>query len=132
MNFRLSVLLAGIIAATFAASVSAMPSGAVEKTQSAYPMDCMKAKDGARCVGLNRKIAACKDKIDDAWLECMYPGLPAASFTPPWPRDCGAARNQELCKAHTAALEACKDKRTRSEHRNCVAGQLQPASLKIE
>jgi hypothetical protein len=60
----------------------------------------------------------------------MYHSAPTANFTPPKPRNCSEARNKELCEAHASALEACKDKRTRSEHRKCVAEQLQAASLK--
>jgi hypothetical protein len=125
MNSRLSLILASIMAATCATSVTAMPAGgAVEKAPSAYPMDCAKVKDKARCAALNQKIAACKDKTDDAWRECMNKPTPAASFTPPKPRDCNEARNKEVCKAHAGALAACKDKPTRAEHRNCVAGQI--------
>ena len=126
----LSVLLAGMIAATFAATVTAMPTGsAPEKGPGAYPMDCAKANDKARCAALNQKIQACKEKTDDEWRACMYPSVPAVNFTPPKPRDCSEARNKELCNAHAGALKACKDKRTRAEHRECITGQLQAASL---
>ncbi|MBI2318168.1 MAG: hypothetical protein HYU75_14520 [Betaproteobacteria bacterium] len=130
MTIRLPLLLAAVIAATFAGGAGAIPTvAAVEKTPGAYPLDCEKAKDKARCADLNRKIAACRGKTDDAWRECMYPPAPAASFTPPTPRDCSQARSMDVCMAHARALEACKDKPTRAEHRNCVAGHLQ-ASLK--
>ena len=131
MKHGLSVLLAGLIAATFATTVTIIPAGAApEKGPGAGPMDCAKAKDKARCAALNQSIQACKNKTDDEWHKCMYPSAPAANFTPPKPRDCREARNKEVCEAHAGALEACKDKRTRAEHRKCVAGQLQAASLK--
>ena len=41
-----------------------------------------------------------------------------------------AARDKEACEQHASALEACKNERTRAGHRECVAGQLQTASLK--
>lgn len=127
----LSVLLAGLIAATFATTVAAMPSGAVaDKSPGAYPMDCTKAKDEARCAALNQKIRACRDKSDDEWRECMYPAAPTAKFTAPRPRDCSGAHDKEVCEAHADALEACKYASTRGEHRSCVAGQLQEASLR--
>lgn len=126
----LPVLLAGLIAATFAATVTAMPTGAApEKGPGAYPMDCTKWKDKARCAALNQRIQACKAKTDNEWRECMYGSVPTASFTPPTPRDCSKARNKEVCEAHAGALRACKDKRTRAEHRKCVAAELQAASL---
>jgi len=126
----LSVLLAGLIAATFATTVTAMPTGAaLEKGLGAYPMDCAKAKDKARCAALNQRIQACKAKTDDEWRECMYQSVKTANFTPPKPNDCSKARNKEVCEAHAGALEACKDKRARAEHRKCIAGQLQPAAL---
>lgn len=132
MRIRLPLLLAAAIAATFAAGASAIPTvAAVEKTPGAYPLDCGKAKDKARCAELNRKIAACRGKTDDAWRECMDHPAPAASFTPPAPRDCSQARSMKVCLAHGRALAACKDRRTRAEHRDCVAGQLQ-AALKDE
>ena len=131
MKPRLPILFAGLIAATFATTVTAMPTGAtVEKGPGADPMDCAQAKDKARCADLNRKILACRDKTDDAWLKCMYPSAPAVSFTPPKPRNCSAARDKEACEQHASALEACKNERTRAGHRECVAGQLQTASLK--
>ena len=122
----LSVLLAGMIAATFAATATAMPDGtATQKSPGAFPMDCAKWKDKAHCAVLNQNIKACKDKTDDAWRECMNIPAPSAKFTPPKPRDCSKARNQERCQAHTSALEACKDKTTRTEHRKCMTEQLQ-------
>jgi len=127
----LSVLLAGVIAATFATTAAAMPAAAaVEQVPGVYPMDCAKWKDKARCAALNRDIKACKDKTDDEWRECMRQPAPTAKFTPPKPRDCSTARNKERCEAHTGALEACKDKLTRAEHRKCIAGQLQAQAPK--
>lgn len=132
MKPSLSVVFAGLVAATFVTTATAMPAGnALEKGPGEYPtMDCAKAKDKARCAALNKSIRACKAKTDDEWLECMYPSAPTADFTPPRPRDCSKARNKELCEAHARALEACKDKRTRAEHRKCVSGQLQAASFR--
>ena len=125
MKFSLSVLLAAVAAATLATAAAAMPSGqAGGKGPGAYPMDCAKAKDKARCESLNKDIAACKDKTGDEWRECMHRAVPAAKFTPPKPRDCTKARNKERCEAHTSALEVCKDKTTRVEHRKCMAAQL--------
>lgn len=122
----LTVLLAGVIAATFSATSVAMPSAApAEKGPSAYPMDCATWKDKARCAALNKDIEACRDKIEDERRECMRQPAPTAKFNPPKPRDCSTARNKELCEAHTSALEACKDERTRAEHRRCMAGQSQ-------
>ncbi len=127
----LSVLLAGVAAATFAITVAAMPSGAATaKGPSVHPMDCAKAKDKARCESLNKNIAACKGKTDDDWRECMHRPAPAAKFTPPKPRDCAKSRNKQRCEAHTSALEACKDKTTRVEHRKCMAAQLPAAAPK--
>ncbi len=129
MKSCFSVLLAGVIAATFAAT--AMPAGAAaEKGAGAYPMDCAKWKDKARCAALNQDLQACKDKTDDEWRECMHQPAPIAKFTPPKPRDCSKARDKERCEAHTRALEACKDKGTRAEHRKCMAGQLQESAPK--
>ncbi len=131
MKPSLSVLLAGLIAAAIATAAGAMPAGsAPDKGPGAYPMDCAKAKDKARCENLNRDIKACKDKLGDDWRECMRQPAPTAKFTPPKPRDCSTARNKELCEAHTAALETCKDKATRAEHRKCMAGQLPPPAPK--
>lgn len=131
MKTYLSVLLAGAIVATFAATAAAMPSGAVmEKVPGVYPMDCAKWKDKARCAALNRSIDACREKTDDQWRECMHLPAPTAKFTAPVPRDCSTARNKERCEAHTRALQACTDKTTRAEHRKCVAGQLQPLTSK--
>jgi hypothetical protein len=125
MKRSLSVLLAAVTAATFATTAAAMPSGAAPgKGPGAYPMDCAKAKDQARCASLNKDIEACKDKAGDDWRECMHRPAPAAKITPPKPRDCDKARNKERCEAHNAALEACRDKTTRVEHRKCMAGQL--------
>jgi hypothetical protein len=119
-----SVLLAGVITATFAAIATAMPLGAASGIgPGAHPMDCAKAKDKARCESLNKDIEACKDKTDDEWRDCMHRPAPAAKFTPPKPRDCSKARNRERCEAHSTALEACKDKTTRVEHRKCMTGQ---------
>lgn len=127
----LSMLLAGVIAATFAAIAAAMPATATaEQIPGTYPMDCAKWKDQARCAVLNRDIKACKDKTDDAWLECMRLPAPGATFAPPKPRDCSTARNKERCEAHASALEACKDRLTRAEHRKCMAGQLQAQAPK--
>ena len=126
MKPYLSVLFAGVIAATFATTAAAMPSGAVmEKVPGVYPMDCAKWKDKARCAALNQYIEACRDKTDDEWRECMHLPAPTAKFTPPKPRDCSTARNKAHCEAHTSALDACKGERTRAEHRMCVAGHLQ-------
>ena len=125
MKPGLSMLLAGVIAATFATSAAAVLTVASEgKGPSAYPMDCAKAKDKARCANLNLDIQACKNKTDDEWRECMHRPAPTAKFDPPKPRDCSKARNRERCEAHTSALEACKDRSTRSEHRKCMADQL--------
>ena len=127
----LSVLLGGVIAATIATTTTAMPAaGSAEKGPGAYPMDCAKAKDKARCATLNRDIQACKDKLGDEWRACMRQPAPTAKFTPPKPRDCGKARDKERCEAHTRALEACKDKLTRAEHRKCLAGQSQEPAPK--
>ena len=125
MKPSLSVLLATVTAATFATTATAMPNGAAPgKGPGAYPMDCAKAKDKARCESLNKDIEACKDKIGDEWRDCMHRPVPAAKFMPPKPRDCAKARNKERCESHTNALEACKDKTTRAEHRKCMTGQV--------
>ncbi len=120
MNLRIPILLAGVV---FAAGAAASPA-------SPYPMDCTKWKDAARCAGFNDKIAACRDKTDDAWLGCMYPGERPAAFTPPKARDCSHASNKALCETHAAALDACKDAHTRAEHRDCMAGRMQAMSSK--
>ena len=123
----LSVLLAGVAAATFAISASAQGPAAGAgpgKGPGARPMDCAKAKDKARCESLNRDIEACKDKTGDEWRECMHRPATTARFTPPKARDCTMARNKERCAAHTQALQACTDKTTRAEHRRCMAAQL--------
>jgi len=125
------MLLAGMIVATFATTATVVAAGAAaEKGPGAYPMDCAKWKDKARCAALNKDIQACKDKTDDEWRECMHQPAPTAKFTPPKPRDCSTASNKEHCELHTSALEACKDKRTRAEHRKCMAGQLQAQAPK--
>ena len=133
MKIRHSVFVAGVLAGVFSTAVNAMPSSAdMDKATSSYPMDCTKAKDKTRCAALNQKIAACKNKTDDAWLTCMYGAAQVASFTPPTPRDCSKARNRNLCEAFSDALQACRDKRTRDEHRSCVADRLWSASLTNE
>jgi len=125
MKSSLSMLLAGIAAATFATSAIAMPAGDVpRKGPGAHPMDCAKAKDKARCESLNKDLEACRGKTGDDWRECMHQPAPTAKFGPPKPRDCAKARNKERCDTHNAALEACKDKTVRAEHRKCMAGQL--------
>ena len=131
MKPSLSVLLIAVAAATFAITAAAMPSGAAAaKGPSAHPMDCAKAKDKARCESLNKDIAACKDKTDDAWRECMRRPAPTVKFTPPKPRDCAKARNKERCEVHASALQACKDMTTRAGHRKCMAAQLPAAAPK--
>lgn len=126
MKTCLSLLIAGVIATMFVGVSAAMPAAAtVEQIPGAYPLDCARWKDKARCDVLNREIKVCRDKTDDAWLECMHLSAPTAKFTPPKPRDCSTARNKERCEEHVRALEACKDKTTRAEHRKCIAGQLQ-------
>ncbi len=125
MKSSLSALLVAVIAATFAAAATTMPAdAAAEKGAGAYPMDCAKWKDKARCESLNRDIEACKVKTDDEWRDCMRRSAPTAKFTPPKPRDCSKALNKETCEAHSKALEACKNKATRAEHRKCMAEQL--------
>ena len=125
MKFSLSALLMAAIAATLASTVAAIPTGeAGGKGPRAYPMDCTKAKDKARCESLNKDIETCKGKTDDAWRDCMRQSAPTAKFTPPKPRDCSKARNKESCEAHSSALGACKNKTTRAEHRKCMAEQL--------
>ena len=125
MKFSLSVLVAAAIAATSASTVAAMPAGETAgKVQRAYPMDCAKAKDKARCESLNRDIEACKGKTDDEWRNCMHQSAPTTKFTPPKPRDCRTARNKERCEAHSSALQACKNETARAEHRKCMAEQL--------
>jgi hypothetical protein len=125
MKSSLSVLLAAVAAATFATTVAAMPSGsAAGASPGAYPMDCAKWKDKARCESLNKNIEACRDKTDDEWRDCMHHPATTGKFTPPRPRDCSKARNKEKCEAHTRALEVCKDKTTRAEHRKCMSEQL--------
>lgn len=125
MKSSLPALLMAAIAATFASTVAAMPAGAAPgKGPRAYPMDCTKAKDKARCESLNRDIEACKAKIDDEWRDCMRRSAPTTKFIPPRPRDCSKARNTESCEAHSSALGACRNKTTRAEHRKCMAEQL--------
>ena len=126
MNLRISILVMGLI---FAAGAAASPATGT-KAASPYPMDCTKWKDAARCAGFNDKIASCRDKTDDAWLQCMYPAERATTFTPPKPRDCSHASNKAVCETHAAALDACKDKNTRAEHRDCMAGRMQATSSK--
>ena len=124
MKFSLSALLLAVIAALVAGTIPATAAAQTAgKGAPASPMDCSKWKDGARCESLNRKVKACRDKIDDAWLDCMGFSAPAAKFTPPKPRDCSKASNKEGCEAHTRALYACKSKTTRAEHRQCMAEQ---------
>ena len=131
MKSPLSALLVTTIAVTLAGAVAAMPAGeAAGKGPRAYPMDCTKWKDKARCESLNRDIEACKAKTDDAWRDCMRQSAPTAKFTPPKPRDCSKARNQERCEAHSSALKICDDKTTRSEHRKCMAEQLAASGKK--
>lgn len=123
----LQLLLAAVTSAAFATTAGAMPTGeATAKGPSAYPMDCAKAKDQARCTSLNKDIEACRDKTGDAWRECMHQPASAAKFTAPKPRDCSKARNKERCQAHTIALEACKDRTTQAEHRKCMADPPPP------
>ena len=122
MKPSLSVLLA-VAAAAFATTVAATPAGdAAGKSPGAYPMDCSKWKDKARCESLKKDVEACKDKTDDDWRECMHRAAPAAKFTPPKPRDCAKAQNVERCEAHNAALESCKQVATKAEHRRCMSG----------
>jgi hypothetical protein len=129
MKTCLSVLLAGVAAATFTISASAMPTGdGPGKAPRAQPMDCAKSKDKARCASLNKDIEACRDKTGDDWRQCMHQSASTAKFTPPKARDCTKARNKERCEAHTSALEACKDMATRAEHRKCMSGQLPAAA----
>ena len=131
MKVTLSVLFAAVAAAAFASTAAAMPSGdAPVRGPGAHPMDCTKAKDQARCETLNKNIAACKGKTDDAWRECMHLPASTAKFTPPKPRDCAKARNKARCEAHTSALQACQDATTRVEHRKCRVGQLAAAAKK--
>lgn len=125
MKSSLSAMLAVAFAATLAGTGSAMAAGeATGKSPPAYPMDCTKWKDTARCESLNRDIEACRSKTDDEWRACMQNSAPIAKFTPPKPRDCSKARNKESCEAHSSALEICKDKTTRTGHRKCMAEQL--------
>jgi hypothetical protein len=130
MKSCLSVPLAGLIAATLATTAVTMPAAAAEKSPSAYPMDCAKWKDKARCAALNQDLQACKDKTDDEWRECMHQPAPTAKFTPPKPRDCSTARDKERCETYNSALEACKDKPARAEHRKCTNEQLQQPAPK--
>lgn len=124
MNRCLSMLLAGMIVATFVSAATAMAAGtAAERGAGAYPLDCTKWKDKARCAALNKDIQACRDKTDDEWRECMHRPAPAAKFTPPKPRDCTKARNVKACELHASALQACEDSGTRAEHRKCMAEQ---------
>lgn len=125
MKASLLAWLTAVIALTFATAATTMPTGAAaEKGAGAFPMDCAKWKDKARCESLNRDIEACKAKTDDEWRDCMRRSAPTATFIPPKPRDCSKARNKEHCEAHTSALDACKNMTTRTEHRKCMAEQL--------
>jgi hypothetical protein len=125
MKSAVSALLLAVIAATLASTVTAMAAEeSAGKGPRAYPLDCTKWKDKARCEILNRDIEACRAKTDDEWRDCMRQAAPTTKFTPPKPRDCSKARNKELCDAHSSALEACKSKTTRTEHRKCMAEQL--------
>ncbi len=127
MKFRLSLMLVAVGAAALAATASAMPTGqGPGNAPGAYPMDCAKAKDKARCESLNKDIAACKDKTDAEWRQCMRRPSSTAKFIAPKPRDCAKARDKEICEAHTKALQACADRTTRDEHRKCMTGQLPP------
>lgn len=126
MNTWPPALLAALAAVTVSIS-AASQSGATAPWTGPGPrqMDCAAAKDKARCAALNKRIAACRDKIDDAWRRCMGEPAPNAKFVPPKPRDCTKARNRERCEAHSAALAACKDMGSRAEHRKCMAAALQ-------
>ena len=131
MKCCLSALFAGLLAAALSTTAAAMPSGAVmEKVPGAYPMDCAKWKDKARCANLNQTIQSCRNKTDDEWRVCMQFSTHAGKFTPPKPRDCSTARNKERCEAHVRALAACKDVLTRHEHRQCVAGHMHELAAK--
>ena len=123
----LSVLFAGVFAATLATAITTLPAAAAE---SGNPIDCAKWKDKARCEALNKDVQVCKDKTDDEWRACMRLPAATAKFTPPKQRDCGTARNKGRCEAHNSALEACKDKGTRPEHRKCTSEQLQEQAPK--
>lgn len=131
MKSLLSAMLAAAFAANLATTGPAMAAGvAAEKSAPAYPMDCTKWKDKARCESLNRDIEACRSKTDDEWRACMHNPAPVAKFAPPKPRDCSKARNTETCEAHSSALAFCKDKTTRTEHRKCMAEQsLRPGAM---
>lgn len=125
MKYSLSTLLMTVIVATLAtAAYTITADAAAEKDASAYPIDCAKWKDKARCESLNKDIEACKAKTDDEWRNCMRLSAPSDKFTPPKPRDCSKSLNKETCEAHSSALEACKSKTTRAEHRKCMAEQL--------
>ncbi|OGA18398.1 MAG: hypothetical protein A3I63_02965 [Betaproteobacteria bacterium RIFCSPLOWO2_02_FULL_66_14] len=127
----LSMLLAGMIVATLATTAAVMAAGtAAEKVASAYPLDCARWKDKARCAALNKDIQACRDKTDDEWRECMHQPAPAAKFTPPKPRDCSKARSAQACELHASALRACEDRGTRAEHRKCMAEQSRASAPK--
>lgn len=131
MKPHLSILLACVIAALFAITATAAPSGAVmEKIPGVFPMDCTMWKDKTHCETLNRNIEACRDKTDDAWRECMHLPASTVKFTPPKPRDCSTARDKGRCEAYNGALATCKDKSTRTEHRKCTTEQLQESPPK--
>ena len=127
MKFHRSMMLVAVAVAALATTVSAMPTGqGPGNAPGAYPMDCVKAKDKARCESLNKDIAACKDKTDAEWRQCMRLPPSTAKFIAPKPRDCAKARDKVICETHTKALEACRDRTTRNEHRKCMTGQLRP------
>ena len=129
MKSSISVLLAAVMTTAFVSTADAVPAaGDPGKGSVAHPMDCARAKDKTRCEALNKDIAACKNKTDDEWRECMHRPAPAAWTAPPRSRDCAKARDKERCEAHNAALDSCKDKTTRAEHRKCMAGMLRAPS----
>jgi hypothetical protein len=127
MNLLISILVTGLIAAFPAGAAASPPTGS---KAGAYPMDCAKWKDAGRCAAFNDRIAACRDKTDDAWLQCMYPNERRATFTPPKAPDCSQASNRELCETHAAVLDACRHKTTRAEYRDCLAARLQTSAFK--
>lgn len=125
MKSFFAAFLLATIAATLASNVAAMATGeAAKKGPRAYPMDCTRWQDPARCEFLNRRIEACKAKTDDGWRDCMRQSAATTKFAPAEPRDCSKARNQEFCEAHSSALGACRGRTTRAEHRKCMAEQL--------
>ena len=131
MKSYLSVLFAGVIAATFVTTAFVIsPARAAEKGPAADPMDCAKWKDKGRCEALKKDILACRDKIDDEWHECMHLPPLKVKFTSPRPRDCNASHNKPVCESFNTALDACKDKGTRAEFRTCMSGQVQVQASK--